>query len=193
MQAVVRRATCYFGDLVLLGAVVSWGGYIAASKPLVVKHGAIPVLAGTFLVGCLLAFPAAILSLPDLPPLRQVSPSAWLGVAFLGLFVTPFGWAYQNLSLRRFDASQVATFSNASPILTVLWGMWLFGETLTTSLIIGGAMTLGGIYSTCRPARPASDACGANGDDGKPTNRAAGEILPRIAAVAGGRGPRTRG
>ena len=77
--------------------------------------------------------------------------SAWLGLAVLGVFITPFGWAYQNLSLRRFDASQVATFSNASPILTVVWGMWLFGEILTPTLVVGGALTLGGIYWACRP------------------------------------------
>ena len=83
----------------------------------------------------------------------QVPTSAWLALVFLGVFITPFAWAYQNLALRRFDASQVATFSNASPILTVVWGMWLFGEVLTPTLIAGGAMTLGGIYWACRPAR----------------------------------------
>ena len=31
---------------------------------------------------------------------KQVSPTAWMALAFLGLFVTPFGWAYQNLALR---------------------------------------------------------------------------------------------
>jgi drug/metabolite transporter (DMT)-like permease len=77
-------------------------------------------------------------------------------LAFLGLFVTPFGWAYQNLALRRFDASQVATFSNAAPVLTVIWGMWLFGEVLTPTLVIGGILTLAGIYWICRP-RPAQN------------------------------------
>jgi drug/metabolite transporter (DMT)-like permease len=172
------------GDLLLLGAVLSWGGYIAASKPLIVRHGAIPVLAGTFLVGCLLALPFAILALPGLPPLGQVSASAWLGLAFLGLFVTPFGWAYQNLALRRFDASQVATFSNAAPVLTVIWGMWLFGESLTPTLVVGGAMTLGGIYLTCRPGRPSSQARRARREGCIPGGRAAGDHLPAVAVLA---------
>jgi drug/metabolite transporter (DMT)-like permease len=141
------------GDLLLIGAVVSWGCYIALSKPLIVRHGALPVLAGTFLAGCLLAAPVALLFSPGLPPLGQVSTSAWLGLAFLGLFVTPFGWAYQNMALRRFDATQVATFSNAAPILTVMWGMWLFGEPLKATLVAGGALTMAGIYWICRPAR----------------------------------------
>ena len=143
-------------DLLLLGAVASWGGYIVVSKPLIVRHGAMTVLAGTVLTGCLLSAPFAFLDFPSLSALKQVPISAWSGLIFLGLFITPFAWAYQNLALRSFDASQVATFSNASPILTVIWGMWLFGEVLTPTLVAGGALTLGGIYWACRPRRRSS-------------------------------------
>ncbi len=143
-------------DLLLLGAVASWGGYIAVSKPLIVRHGAMTVLAGTVLTGCLMSVPFALLDFPSLSSLKQVPLSAWSGLIFLGLFITPFAWAYQNLALRSFDASQVATFSNASPILTVIWGMWLFGEVLTPTLVAGGALTLGGIYWACRPRRRAA-------------------------------------
>lgn len=34
-------------DLLLIGAVVSWGAYLTLSKPLVARYGALPVLAGT--------------------------------------------------------------------------------------------------------------------------------------------------
>jgi drug/metabolite transporter (DMT)-like permease len=144
-----------FSDLLLLGAVTSWGAYIAVSKPLVVRHGAMTVLAGTVLTGWILSLPFAFWEPLSLSSLGQVPASAWLALLFLGVFITPFAWAYQNLALRRFDASQVATFSNASPILTVVWGMWLFGEVLTPTLVAGGAMTLGGIYWACRPRRDA--------------------------------------
>jgi drug/metabolite transporter (DMT)-like permease len=145
-------------DLLLVGAVLSWGGYIATSKPLVERHGALPALAGTFIVGCLLSLPLAAWTWPGLAEFRGVSSSAWLALVILGLFITPLGWAFQNLSLRRFDASQVATFSNGSPVLTVVWGVWLLGELLTPALAIGGALTLGGIYWASRARRPAVNA-----------------------------------
>ena len=144
-------------DLLLLGAVISWGAYIVVSKPLIVRHGAMTVLAGTVLTGWILSLPFAFWEPLNLSSLSQVPASAWLALLFLGLLITPFAWAYQNLALRRFDASQVATFSNASPILTVVWGMLLFGEVLTPTLIAGGAMTLGGIYWACRPRRVAAE------------------------------------
>jgi drug/metabolite transporter (DMT)-like permease len=133
-------------DLLLIGAVISWGGYIAASKPLVERHGAMPALAATFLVGCLLSLPVAIITWPGTAQFSKVSSGAWVALVILGLFITPLGWAFQNLSLRRFDASQVATFSNGSPILTIVWGVWLFDELLTMALLAGGALTLGGMY-----------------------------------------------
>ena len=143
-------------DLLLVGAVLSWGGYIAVSKPLVERHGAMPAVAATCLVGCLLSLPLAVWTWPGFSSFGHVSWSAWLALAVLGLVITPLGWAFQNLSLRRFDASQVATFSNGSPFLTVVWGIWLFGELLTPELVVGwGGSTLGGIYlaSNNRPPR----------------------------------------
>ncbi len=144
-------------DLLLVGAVSSWGAYIAISKPLVAKHGAMPAVAATVLVGCLLSLPIAVWSWPGLASFAPVSRSAWVALAVLGLVITPLGWAFQNLSLRRFDASQVATFSNANPVLTIVWGMWLFGEELTPALVAGAALTLGGIYWASRAKRPSPE------------------------------------
>ncbi|MFO0949906.1 MAG: DMT family transporter [Isosphaeraceae bacterium] len=141
------------GDLLLVGAVTSWGAYLTVNKPMLARHGALTVLAGTFLVGAAMEIPIALATMPSWPPLSAASPAAWRGLAFLTLVVTVFALAFQNLALRRLDASQVATFGNAAPVLTVLWGVWLFGESITPALALGGALTLGGIFWTVR-ARP---------------------------------------
>lgn len=143
-------------DFLLVGAVLSWGAYLTLSKPLILRHGALPVLAGTFLVGCLFQVPIALATSPSwLPRLGQVSTRAWTGLAILALFITPLNLALQNLSLRRLDASQVATFSNVAPVLTVLWGVLFFNEALPPALVVGGMLTLGGIVWTGRPRKPA--------------------------------------
>ena len=141
-----------WGDLLTVGAVTSWGAYLTVSKPLIARHGAFPALAATFLVGSALDLPIAAVSLArsDWSALTQGSATAWRAVVYLSLVVTVVGLACQNQALRRLDASQVATVGNAAPVLTVVWGIWLFGEVVTPALAIGGILSLGGILWTNR-------------------------------------------
>ena len=138
------------GDLLLIGAVISWGGYLAASKPLIAKHGALTVLTATFLVGAVLHIPIAMATYSSWRPLASVAPASWLALAYLTFVATVLGLALQNLAMRTLDASQVATFGNASPVLTVVWGVWLFGEVVSPAILLGGGLTLAGIYWTNR-------------------------------------------
>lgn len=138
------------GDLLLVGAVTSWGAYLTVNKPLVARHGALPVLAGTFLIGSVLHLPVALLTAPGWTPLSGASASAWLGLAYLTFVVTVFALGFQNLAMKRLDASEIATFNNAGPVLTIGLGVWLFGETITPAVIFGGLLTLGGILWTIR-------------------------------------------
>ena len=140
------------GDALLLGAVASWAGYLTVNKPLVARHGALPVLASTFLIGTILDLPIAALSIGSWPRLMASAPaSAWLGLFYLALVVSVCGLACQNQALRRLDASQVAAVGNAAPILTVIWGVWLLGEPFTPTLLLGGTLTLIGILWSGRP------------------------------------------
>jgi drug/metabolite transporter (DMT)-like permease len=136
------------GDLLLVGAVIAWGAYLTLSKPLVARHGPLTTLAGTFLLGTALEVPVALVTLPGWISPPPASAAAWWGLAYLTLVATLCSLALQNLALRRLDASQVATFGNAAPLLTVLWGIWLFGETVSPALVLGGVLTLGGIFWT---------------------------------------------
>ncbi len=153
------------GDFLLLGAVASWAAYLTLNKPLVARHGSLPVLAGTFLIGSVLTLPLAMVALRQPMALADASRAAWLGLLHLALVVTVLGLACQNQALRRLDASHVATVGNAAPLLTVVWGVWLLGEDLSTSLVIGGMLILGGIVwanrAESRTARGGAPPCPA--------------------------------
>ena len=142
------------GDLLLVGAVISWGAYLTVNKPLVAKYGSMPVLAGTFLVGSLIQLPIAAWTFGGIETLQGLSPTSWRSVAYLAFVVTICGLFAQNQALRRLDASQVATVGNVAPFLTIVWGIVLHGEELSTSLVIGAGLTLSGIVWASRPVRP---------------------------------------
>lgn len=148
-----RAREVMISDILLVGAVISWGAYVALSRPLIIKHGALPVLAGTFLLGFALQIPIAALGVFQWPAmLRAATASAWISLAILALAITPLNLALQNLALKQLDASQVATFSNIAPVLTVVWGVSFFGEPLSPALLVGGLLTLGGVVWTSRPS-----------------------------------------
>lgn len=143
-------ASAFWGDLLLVGAVVSWGGYLTVNKPLVARHGSLPTLAGTFLVGTLIYLPFAGWSLRDAS--LAASGWAWGSLIYLALVVSIVGLACQNLALKSLDASQVATVGNLAPLLTIVWGVVLLGESVTSTLAVGGALTLTGALWAGRPA-----------------------------------------
>ena len=158
------------GDLLLVAAVIAWGAYLTANKPLVSRYGSMPTLAGTFIVGSLLQLPITVATFPGFESLRSVSTTAWMGVLYLAFVVTIFGLFCQNQSLRRLDASQVATVGNAAPMLTIVWGVSLLGEEIGVSLVVGAMLTIAGILWASRPVRqPRSDVTG---------------IVPRLEVVA---------
>ncbi len=145
------------GDLLEVGAVLAWGAYLTVNKPLVARHGALPVLAATFLVGSALDLPVALATSPGWPPLAGVSTAAWLGLAHLVVVNSIAGLIFQNLAMRRLDASQVATFGNVAPLLTIVWGRLLFGERISAVAALGGLLVLVGIAWASRAARPPID------------------------------------
>jgi drug/metabolite transporter (DMT)-like permease len=158
MRADADGLGVFQGDLLEVGAVLAWGAYLTVNKPLIDRHGALPTLAATFLVGSLLDVPVALFTMPGWPPLSSVSTAAWLGLAYLAVVVSIGGLAFQNLAMRSLDASQVATFGNVAPLMTIGWGYLLFNERITPVAAIGGTLVLAGIAWSSRPSRKPVDA-----------------------------------
>jgi drug/metabolite transporter (DMT)-like permease len=163
------------GDLLLVGAVVSWGAFLAVSKPLVARHGALVALVGTFVAGTLLDLPIAAATFSSWSPLlARASATSWWSMAYLTVVVSVIGLGCQNLALHRLDASQVAAIGNASPLLTLVWGVWLLHEPFHLTLAIGGALIFAGIALSSRGMNGSGNAALPEADAEEPAASAAG-------------------
>lgn len=151
----VGDASSFWGDILLVFAVLSWGGYLVVSKPLVCRHGALPVLFGTFTAGALLNVPWSLSQIETVHGFATASWTSWAAFGYIFVFTTLLVLSLQNVAMRRLDASQVTALGNMSPILSIVWAALFFGDALTPELVVGATLTVGGAIWANRPERSA--------------------------------------
>ena len=133
------------GDFLLLFAVLSFSLYLTLGKTLLDKYGALKVSAFVFIVGSVLNIPFFIYDLPNFT-LVHLTYKGIIGFAFLTVIVSYlayFAWYY---ALKSIAVSKVATLSNVSPLLTVLFSVLFLGDTISVFFIIGAVITLAGVF-----------------------------------------------
>ena len=133
------------GDFLLLFAVLSFSLYLTLGKTTLDKYGALKVSAFVFILGSVFNIPFFIYDLPNFT-LVHLTYKGILGFAFLTVIVSYlayFAWYY---ALKSIAVSKVATLSNVSPLLTVLFSVLFLGDTISIFFIIGAAITLAGVF-----------------------------------------------
>jgi O-acetylserine/cysteine efflux transporter len=99
----------------------------------------------------------ALLSWPVLAPLSLLMESGhidamvnaswagWGGVLYTVVGTSLIGHAGMYYLLQRYEVTQTAPLTLLSPVWGVVFGVTLLGDTITTRIILGGAMTLIGV------------------------------------------------
>ncbi len=143
-MAVGIQASALKGDLLMIGAAITWSAYTVGSRGMIQKYGSLPVTAWTLWVG---AFGLMILGFPALleTPLGQASRLAWFGVFYAGILAIGLAYILWYRGVQRIGSSRTAAYSNLTPVvaLAVAWA-WL-GEVPGPLQIAGAAVVLGGL------------------------------------------------
>ena len=143
-EATAQARSPLLGGLCMIGSVASWTVYTVLAKGLA-KADQIVVTALVSVAGALLLLPGAAIELA-LGPWPQVSLQGWLGTVFLGLIASALTYVVYGRALRELDASLVGVFSNLDPIVGVLTAVLLLDERLYAGQMLGGAITLFGMW-----------------------------------------------
>jgi drug/metabolite transporter (DMT)-like permease len=132
------------GDLLMIGAAITWSAYSVGSRRMILKYGSLSVTAWTLWVGSL---GLVILGAPSVlrAPLGQASHFAWFGVAYAGIMAIGLAYILWYRGVQRIGNSRTAAYSNLTPVvaLAVAW-VWL-GEVPRPLQIAGAAVVLGGL------------------------------------------------
>jgi drug/metabolite transporter (DMT)-like permease len=133
------------GDFLLLFAVLTFSLYLTLGKTMLDKYGALKVSAFVFICGSILNIPFFIYDLPNFT-LANLTYKGIIGFIFLAVIVSYlayFAWYY---ALKTVQVSKLTTLSNVSPLLTVLFSVIFLGEVISTYFIIGGIITVIGVF-----------------------------------------------
>lgn len=143
------------GELLMLGAISAWAAYTLLGRT--VMKGLTPIAATTWAVLWGLGFLAcgALFELPSFDTAR-LTPQLVLAMAYLGIFGTVLGFVWYNEGVRAIGPSRTAIFNNLVPVFGVFFAAVLLGEPVLVSMVVGGALVLGGVMLTNRPRRTPS-------------------------------------
>lgn len=128
--------------LVLLAAI-GYGAYTTASRATLTTVDSATLTANAMVATTVSMLPFGVLSGNLSIPTET---HQWLIVLGIGLVGTTVPIVLFIRGLDRIEASHASIIGTSEPLVTVLLGVVLLGDHLTTVLLIGGAFVLGGMF-----------------------------------------------
>jgi drug/metabolite transporter (DMT)-like permease len=137
------------GDLIMLLSVAVFAVYFVLMKEIAGQLDLLTLNTLTFLLGAGMMLPfctRAVLA----TRWTGVTLRAWLGLAFLVMFGSVFSYLLFAYVMTHLSASRAAAFNYLQPIIASGLGVWILSERVTSKVILGGVLILGGVYLTER-------------------------------------------
>lgn len=133
------------GDLLILGAGLSFAVYTVFGKELAAEHGGIAVIAVSYAAGGIFLLPMTLFFASRFD-FSQVSAQAWWAFGYMTVVSSVLcyiGWAY---ALKRLSASRLTAFSYLQPLVATLLALPMLGEPITAALVSGGGLIMAGVF-----------------------------------------------
>jgi len=128
------------GPLAVVLAAFASGAFTVASKPLVSKYGPIPVAVWSSLVGTAFVLPLSSQSLVQ--QAVALSGYGWASVLYLSLLSTVLANSFYFVLVSRQPVSRLSVQLYLVPLVSVVGGIVLLGETLNAFTLAGGLVLL---------------------------------------------------
>jgi drug/metabolite transporter (DMT)-like permease len=139
------EGTSLIGDLLVLLAAMGFGTYTVLSMRVLGRYSPLAVATYPILFGGPIVL---VLAVPFFARLgwEGVGMGAWAAVAFSAVFATAFAFSAWQTGVFRIGANRVLVYQYLISITGVASGIVFFGEVLGVEKIVGGAVTLVGVY-----------------------------------------------
>ncbi len=128
------------GILEAIGAALSFSIFAVFSKPLVQKYGAMPVTIWVGLLGTAMLLP--LFSQGFITQVASLSLFGWLAILYLSILSTVIGYTMFYTLVNRGMVSRLSIQLYLIPVVGVVGGILLLGESITLFTVAGGISVL---------------------------------------------------
>jgi drug/metabolite transporter (DMT)-like permease len=148
-RAVLLGGDEVIGNLILIGAALTWGLYSVLVKILAQHGSTLEISMYAFLGGLPLSLTAAGFEW-DLILWQAINGGVILGVLYLGIISTALAMYLWNSALAKLDAGMVSLLFFAQPVVGASLGAIFLGETLDLGFWIGALLISIGLLLAAR-------------------------------------------
>jgi drug/metabolite transporter (DMT)-like permease len=139
------RSGSTFGDLLVFASAIAWTTFTVGGKGFLSRFNPLSSITAIMMLGFLLLLPLNLLK-GGWGNLFHLSPLTWMGVLFLGIFCSGLGYLFWYSALEKKDSGSVGMYLYLEPLVTLIGASLFLGEPIYWVTLLGGAMTLGGVY-----------------------------------------------
>lgn len=141
------------GDLLIVLNSLSYGIYVAISKDIVMRNGAMRSIAWIFLFAAVICVPIGLYSLSTVD-IKSVDPTIWLAVLHIAIVATALPYFFNAWALARVDPSTVAVFVYLQPVIGFLTAAAFLGERIGANFILAAGLIFAGVFLVTKKLRP---------------------------------------
>jgi drug/metabolite transporter (DMT)-like permease len=141
-----------FGDVLVVSNSIAYGAYLAVSKDLTARYGALTVIKWIFIVACLFTLPVGAPAIGQMIS-AHLSAGIWMRIVYIILFPTVGAYYLNAWALARVPPSTVAVYIYLQPLVAFALAPWMLGEKLTLRTLAAAALIFAGVAVVTRRSR----------------------------------------
>jgi drug/metabolite transporter (DMT)-like permease len=145
--------TAWWGPWLVLLAAVGWASGTFATTRMPVPANPFALAAGQMLVGGAILMAGSALA-GDRPDLAAVEPAAWWAWGYMAVVVSLMAFSAYAYALAALPVSTVATYAYVNPVIAVLLGVLVAGESFSAGQLAGGGVVLLAVVVVIVSERP---------------------------------------
>jgi drug/metabolite transporter (DMT)-like permease len=140
------------GNLLLVLNSICYGAYIAISKEVIKRYGALTVITWVFIFGSIVTVPIGALT-TSREMVTGASVQVWLAVLYIILVPTVGAYYLNAWALARVAPSTVAVYIYLQPLIAFLLAPWILHESWTNRTWIATGLIFAGVAIVTRRSR----------------------------------------